>query len=382
MSSPSSISSTEAVVDLSSLADNLTEVRRRLSPGCEVLAVLKADAYGHGALPIAQALAGLNVSRFGVASPAEGIALRQAGLTQQILILGPLFPEQLPQLVANHLTPTISSPDLLQSLIRLLSNRNAAFPVHIKVDTGMGRLGVQPEALPELLDSPAFKGLLKAEGVMTHLADADNEDPRYTIEQLSSLRSVLARMEAAGFKVPIVHAANSAAILGHPSSHLTMVRPGLLLYGYAPSPRLSQGLDFTPILTLRTKVAQVRTIQPGGSVSYARSYRAVRPTTIAVLPIGYADGYNRGLSNRGAVLIKGRRAPIVGRVCMDMTMVDVTHIPSVHAGDIVTVIGAEENDQITAADLASWLDTIPYEILCAIGPRIPRIYTHSTPQGQ
>jgi len=352
-------------------------VRRRLSPHCEVLAVLKADAYGHGAVPIAKALANLDVTRFGVASPSEGVALRQAGLTHQILILGPLFPEQLPDLIAHHLTPTISSLELVAPLSRLLQDRKDPYPVHIKVETGMGRLGFLPDAVTDLLALPVFKSVLRVEGLMTHLADADNEDSHYTKQQLALLQSALTRIESAGFNVPIVHAANSAAIIAHPSTHLTLVRPGLLLYGYAPSPRLSEKLAITPILTLKTKVAQVRHLEPGASVSYARSYRAARPTTIAVLPIGYADGYSRGLSNRGAVLIRGRRAPIVGRVCMDMTMVDVTNIPDIHAGEPVTVIGRDGSDRITAVDLADWLDTIPYEVLCGIGARIPRIYTHS-----
>ena len=342
--------------------------------------MLKADAYGHGALQIAEALAEMQVRRFGVASPAEGIALRKHAFRHQILILGPLFPEQLPQIIAHRLTPVISSPDLLPPLVQILSGQQEPYPVHIKIDTGMGRLGLAPDAVVDLVGSPAFKGPLKVEGLMTHLADADNENEDYTKEQLAVLQSTLDRFESAGIKIPFVHAANSAAVIGHPSSHLTMVRPGLALYGYAPAQRLCHRLDLKPVLTWKTKIAQVRTIQPGGSVSYARAYRATRPTTVAVLPIGYADGYSRALSNRGAVLIKGQRAPVVGRVCMDMTMVDVTHIPSVRAGDAVTVIGSDGTGRITAQDLADWLNTIPYEILCAIGPRIPRTYVHSHDQ--
>lgn len=375
MSSLSSIFPTQAIVDLSALAHNLETVRRRLPAGCDILAVLKADAYGHGALPVAKALAGLRVHRFAVASPAEGITLREAGLTQQILVLGPLFPEQLPQLVAHRLTPAISNADLVDPLTRVLGNRSTPYSVHIKVDTGMGRLGLAPDYVPDLLGSPPFKGPLKAEGLMTHLADADNEDETYTKEQVALLQSVLVRIESAGITIPVVHAANSAAVVAHPPAHLTLVRPGLLLYGYPPASRLSRDLDLKPMLALRTKVAQVRTIQTGGSVSYGRTYRTTRPTKIAVLPIGYADGYSRRLSNNGAVLIKGRRAPIAGRVCMDMTMVDVTHIANVQAGDSVTVIGEDGSDRITATEIADWLQTIPYEILCGIGPRIPRVYT-------
>jgi alanine racemase len=379
LSAPSSISPTEAVIDLSALAHNLKAVQQRLSGACELLAVLKADAYGHGALPIARSLAALGVTRFGVASCSEGMALRQGGVGHQILVMGPLFPEQVPALIAHRLTPVISQPDQARALTNVLKPEDLPYPVHIKVETGMGRLGLDPESVPDFLLGSAFKQALCAEGLMTHLADADNEDERYTQEQLTLLRSLLSRLEASGLKIPAIHAANSAGILAHPSSYLTLVRPGLLLYGYAPHLRLSDRLQLTPVLTLNTRVAQIRMIPAGGSVSYGRSYRTTRPTRVAVLPLGYADGYSRALSNRGAVLVKGQRASIVGRVCMDMTMVDITHIPDIQAGEPVTVLGRQGSEAITAWDLAAWLNTIPYEILCAIGPRIPRTYVPPLP---
>jgi alanine racemase len=379
LSAPSSISPTEAVIDLSALTHNLKAVQQRLNGTCEILAVLKADAYGHGALPIARTLAALGVTRFGVASCSEGIALRRGGIGHQILVLGPLFPEQVSALVAHRLTPVISQPDQVRALTAVLKPEELPYPVHIKVETGMGRLGLDPETVPDFLCASAFTQALRAEGLMTHLADADNEDERYTKEQLALLQSLLNRLEASGLKIPIIHAANSAGILAHPSSYLTLVRPGLLLYGYAPHPRLSDRLQLTPVLTLTTKIAQIRLIPAGASVSYGRSYRTTRPTRVAILPLGYADGYSRALSNRGAVLIKGRRAPIVGRVCMDMTMVDVTHIADIDAGEPVTVLGRQGPDAITAWDLAAWLNSIPYEILCAIGPRIPRTYVPPLP---
>jgi alanine racemase len=258
--------------------------------------------------------------------------------------------------------------------------------VHIKVDTGMGRLGLASDHVLSLLQSPWFKGPLKAEALMTHLADADGPDPDYTRTQIARFQSVIGQIEAAGLSVPFLHAANSAAILRHPSAHFNMVRPGLMLYGYRSSPadaaipshlanpaEHEQGL-LKPILTLSTRVVQVRNLGKGESVSYNRTYRTSRPSRIAVLPIGYADGYSRLLSNRGQVLIKGSRADIVGRVCMDMTMVDVTPLPAVAAGDEAVLIGRQGEAQISAAEVAAWTGTIPYEVLCAIGPRVPRVY--------
>ena len=209
---------------------------------------------------------------------------------------------------------------------------------------------------------------------MTHLADSDGSDPSHTQRQLERFRDVLDRCRCRGLAVPIAHAANSAAMIRFPESHFSLVRPGISLYGYHTLPESVPYTGLTPILSLRTKVMQLRSLKPGDSVSYNRTFVAKRPSTIAVLPIGYADGYNRRLSNRGFVLVHGRRAPIVGLVCMDMTMIDVTDIPLVQAGDAVTLIGRNGSDAIWADDLADWTGTIPYEILCAIGPRIPRLY--------
>jgi alanine racemase len=254
--------------------------------------------------------------------------------------------------------------------------------VHIKVDTGMGRLGLAPDQVLPLLQSPWFKGPLKAEALMTHLADADGPDPDYTRTQIARFQSVVDQVEAAGLAVPFLHAANSAAILRYPSAHFNLVRPGLMLYGYQSSadatvssnPAGHKQALLRPVLTLSARVVQVRNLGQGESISYNRTYRTSRPSRIAILPIGYADGYSRLLSNRGQVLIKGSRADIVGRVCMDMTMVDVTSLPTVATGDEAVLIGRQGDAEISAAEVAAWTGTIPYEVLCAIGPRVPRVY--------
>jgi alanine racemase len=270
----------------------------------------------------------------------------------------------------------VTEQRLLPALAKAAEALRNPFPIHIKVDTGMGRLGVSPSELAALFNDLAGWNSLRLEGFMTHLADSDGNDPSHTDQQLKTFRGLLEQVEQRGLTVPLVHVANSAAIVRYPQSHFSLVRPGIMLYGYhtlpdsVPCPRLE------PVLSLHSTVMQVRTIKPGETVSYNRTFIAKRPSTIAVLPIGYADGYSRRLSNKGLVLVGGKRAPIVGLICMDMTMVDVSDIASVRVGDSVTLIGRHGQDAIWADEIAGWTGTIPYETLCAIGPRIPRVYQH------
>ena len=338
------------------------------------MAVVKANAYGHGAVEISRALVDRGISRLAVASILEGVGLRQAGITTQILVLVDVFDEQWKDLLAYRLTPVITDQRLLPVLAKTVDALDQPFSIHLKVDTGMGRLGLSPDEFMRVIEAlPQWKSL-HVEGLMTHLADSDGDDPGHTEAQLELFRQLLSQCTRRGITIPIVHAANSAGLLRFPQSHFSLVRPGIALYGYHTLPHSEPCTELKPILSLRTKVMQMRTLRPGDTVSYNRTFVAKRPSTIAVLPVGYADGYNRRLSNTGFVLIHGRRAPISGLVCMDMTMVDVTDIPSVQVGDAVTLIGKDEADAIWADDLARWTGTIPYEILCAIGPRIPRLY--------
>lgn len=348
-------------------------MRKRIPAHCEILAVVKADAYGHGAAAVVPALEKHGVGRFGVATLQEGLNLRESGCRSAIVVLGAWFPDHAADLVAHRLTPIIYETRLAQALARA-APRDAPYPVHLKVDTGMGRLGMSPEEALALLDSPAFQSTLRAEGLVTHLADADNEDPGYTATQLQTFDGLIRRIEAAGYRIPLRHASNSAGILYHPSAHFNVVRPGIMLYGYeaAGPPRPSAGLQ--PVLSLTATVAQVRAFPAGQRVSYSGLFTTTRPSRIAVLSIGYADGYDRKLTGRAFALINGRRAPVVGRICMDMTMVDVTDVPEVQAGDQAVLIGEQGAEHISAADVAAWLETIPYEVLCGIGPRVPRVY--------
>jgi alanine racemase len=338
------------------------------------MAVVKANAYGHGAVETTRALARQGTERFAVASLDEGIALRQAGISASIVVLGGLFEEQVSELVAHRLTPVVSDGRIIPALAKAVHAHQAPYPIHLKIETGMGRLGFSPEELLVLLDNPFVKSPLQVEGFMTHLADADGKDSVFTDRQLDAFRTVVEQVQHRGFALPLVHMANSAAIVRFPGAHFSLVRPGIMLYGYHTLPASVSVPDLKPVLSLHTTIVQLRTIPQGGTVSYNCTFVATRPTRIAVLPIGYADGCSRRLSHRGSVLIRGRRASIVGLVCMDMIMVDVTDIAEVQVGETATLIGQQGREAIWADEVAGWIDTIPYEILCGIGSRVPRLY--------
>lgn len=374
MTAISTVLPTYATVNLAALAHNLSLITGYLPPSCEVMAIVKANAYGHGAVAVAQALATRGIKRFAVASLNEGIELRHAGISGPIVVLGALFEGQLTDLVAHRLTPVVSDEQILPSLANAVRAQPAPYPIHLKVETGMGRLGLSPKELLTLLDNHIVRNPLQVEGVMTHLADADGEDGAFTERQLSDFRVLLEQIRQRGLALPLVHAANSAAIVRYPDAHFSLVRPGIMLYGYHTLPASVPAPALKPVLSLRSTVVQVRTIPQGGTVSYNGTFVATRTTRIAVLPIGYADGYSRQLSNRGYVLIQGRRAPIVGLVCMDMIMVDVTDLTPVNIGETVTLIGQQGTESIGADDVAGWIGTIPYEVLCGIGSRVPRLY--------
>lgn len=373
MYQPSESSPTLASVNLTALGQNVAHVRR-LAPHADILAVVKANAYGHGALEITQALQRLAIHRFGVATVDEGMALRQAGIQDAILVMGATVPAQFAELVAHRLTPVLYRADLIPAFVAHVRSGSSPYPVHVKVETGMGRLGVSPHEVLDVLQGTEFQATLRLEGLMTHLADADNHGNDHTELQLARFQRTLDRLRQRGLAVPLVHAANSAGIIRYPNSLHSLVRPGIMLYGYHTLSQDIEAPELQPVLTWKTSIAHLHRIQTGDSVSYNRTFIASRPSHIAVLPVGYADGYNRLLSNRGRVLIGGRRVPVIGRVCMDMTLVDVTDIPGVTIGQEVILIGQQGSERITAADLAAWQQTIPYEILCAIGPRVPRRY--------
>src|SRR6185437_16090589 len=368
---------TVAIVDLTALVHNLSQFRRMLSPGCDVIAVVKANAYGHGAIETSRTLIRHGVTRLAVFSTEEGVTLRQAGITVPIVVLGPIFHEQFGDLFAHQLTPVVSDPSMVPTLAQAAASRATPYPIHLKIETGMGRLGLTQDELKTLFNSHQFPSSLQLEGLMTHLADADGSNPDATEQQISRFNEAAKIVLENGFRVPLVHVSNSGGAVRFRSTHFSLVGPGIMLYGYHTLPGTVEAPGLRPVLSLKTCVAQLRTIQPGETVSYNRTFTAKRLTRIAVLPIGYAGGLSRHLSNRGSVLIRGRRAPIAGLVCMDMILADITAIPGVIVGDEVVLIGQQENEHITARDIAEWTGTISYEVLCAISPQIPRIY-HSS----
>lgn len=336
--------------------------------------VVKANAYGHGAVEIAQALTHQGIVRLAVFSIEEGIALRQASIAVSIVVLGPIFEQQFADLFAHQLTPVVSDSLTLAALGRHVAQGASPYPIHLKVETGMGRLGVTQYELETIISKRTFPSSLYLEGLLSHFADSDGVAPESTNHQIERFERALRVVRAEGFSVPLVHLSNSAGIVRFSSAHYSLVRPGIMLYGYHTLPPTIHGPALKPVLSLTTRIAQLRLIQPGETVSYNRTFMAKRPTRIAVLPIGYSTGVSRQLSNRGQVLIRGRRAAIAGIVCMDMIMVDVTDIPDVMVGDEVVLIGTQGNERITAGDVAEWIGTISYEVLCAISPKIPRLY--------
>jgi alanine racemase len=379
VSAPDRRSATVATVDLSALAHNLSEVRRLIPSACRIFAVVKADAYGHGLVEVARALARRQVGGFAVATVQEAVSLRNAGIREPVLVMAGLLPDETPELIRYGLTPVVYDRTFATRLAEQIPANAAPWPIHLKIDTGMGRLGFTPAEAWETISNLRTAGRLRIEGLMTHLADADSADPAYTNRQLAVLDELVTRARLADVPIPLVHAAGTAGILAHPASHRDAVRPGLMLYGYHTCEHLSAPVTLQPVLSLSSKVIQIRSLKTGDSVSYNRTFIAKRPSRIAVLPIGYADGYSRALSDRASVLVRGSRAPVVGRVCMDLTMIDVTDVPGATAGDDVILLGRQETESITADDLAGWQDSIPYEVLCAIGTRVPRIYRPDEP---
>lgn len=359
-------------VDLEAISHNVRRVVDIVGPGVTVLAVLKADGYGHGMVRVARTALNNGACYLGVASINEGEILRQSGITAPILVLGYTPAWQARELVLNSLSAAVFNFEVAQALSRAARELNRQVQVHVKVDTGMGRLGLLPDDVANFVQELRTLPNLVLEGIFTHFSVADS-DPDYTRWQVDRFRQVLDTLAKGGLEIPLVHAANSAAILTLPESHFSMVRLGLAMYGLHPSPQVPCPPDFAPALAFKTQVAQVKTLPPGSFVSYGNTYQTVGQQQIAVIPVGYADGFRRAPRHWGEVLVRGRRAPIVGRVCMDQTMIDVTHIPDVRQGDEVVLIGEQGGARITAEDVAERLGTINYEVVSEILARVPRV---------
>lgn len=364
-----------AEVDLEALVHNLKTIKKRLSPGTEIMAVVKANAYGHGAPAVAAAAIKGGARWLGVASLEEGLELRQRSITAPILILGYTPPSDAEELVRGNFSQTVFCWEQLEDLNRVGARRGTPLAIHLKIDTGMGRLGFLPCQMEELWTVLKDLPYLRLEGVFTHLAWADGPHLSYTHKQIEAFQQALGLMRRANLSPLWIHAANSAGLLRLPQSHFNLVRTGILLYGYYPSPDLaSLDLDLKPVLTLKTQIISLKELPAGSCVSYGCTFKTSSPTRVAVLPVGYADGYAWNLSNKAQVLIRGQRVPVVGRVCMDHCMVDVTALPEIQLGEEVVLVGGQGKEFISAEEVACWRGTMVYEVLTSISSRVARVY--------
>lgn len=348
---------------------------RKAAKNAQVMAAIKADAYGHGAVEVAKTLEAQGIEMFGVASIEEGIELREAGITSKILILSPILYNQIDTAIEYRLMPTISELDFFKKLNDKLMRLKRPLTVHVEIDTGMTRTGLPYRDAEDALIRFGRSPLIRIEGIFSHfpLADGDGAFSRKQIEDFAELMKKINRQ---GQKISYYHIANSAGIFRYARSHFNLVRPGLSLYGLKPSSSITLNEDFRPVMALKSRIVNIHTVPARTPISYGHTYRTKKRSTIATLSVGYGDGYPRMLSNTGAVLYQGQKAPIVGAICMDLMMVDVSRIPEVHIGDVVTLIGQDSGIEISAEECATKCRTIVYELTSGIGPRVARLYKY------
>ena len=358
-----------AEVDLDAVARNVRLLKGQAN-GAALMAVVKANAYGHGAVPVGRAALAAGADRLGVICVDEGEQLRRAGIGAPILVMGYTPATDAARLVELSLAATVASRETAEALAGAAAQRGVRLAVHLKVDTGLNRYGLTPVEALALADWLRGVSSLEVEGLFSHFASADEADKGYTLDQYARFRQVAEKLDW----VPIRHVSNTASLLDMPDLSLEMVRPGLGVCGLYPSSEVRRDLGLAPALALKSRIVRLNALDPGDSVSYGRTWRAARPSLIGVVMCGYADGLPRGLSNRGSVLVRGQRVPIVGRVCMDMCMVDVTEVPDVATADEVVLIGRQGEEEIGADEVANLAGTISYEILSAISARVPRLY--------
>ncbi len=378
---------TWAEIDLAAYAHNIRSLRGIARPPARLMAVVKANGYGHGAVQVAREALSNGAQYLGVARLNEAIPLREAGLEAPILILGYSSPELASLLIAYDLTQTVYSLSTASALSEQAVRKGEKINVHLKVDSGMGRLGLllastsgSPDKTAiqktvQTIESIARLPGLTVEGIFTHFATADSADKSYADLQLQRFMELLNCLQKEGLELPVKHAANSAALIDIPDSHLDMVRPGIATYGLHPSDEVNKHIiDLKPVMTLKSRIIHVKEVAPGFNISYGITFQTKTHTTIATVPVGYADGFNRLLSSRGHMLVHGCRVPIVGRVCMDLTMLDVGGLADVALEDEVVVFGKQGNEAVTADEIAADLDTINYEVVSTITARVPRVY--------
>jgi alanine racemase len=367
---------TLCIIDHRALRWNFKQIRALVGARVQILSMVKANGYGHGAVAVAQTLADAGTSAFGVATVEEGIELRRARIKQPILVLAGVYLKQLEQFLQFHLTPVVHEIATVKALDKQLQELKATLPVEFEVDTGMGRIGFPAVDIDTWLPALAKLKSVKLRGVFSHFSDAETANERYTQKQLASFNQVLNRFAQAKVIHRSSHMAKSAALITEPAAHFAMVRPGLILYGMYPAPALKKQIDLKPVLKWKTRIIQLKRVASGTPIGYGRTFVTKRNSLIATLPVGYADGYRRLFSNRAQVLVGGKRAPVVGRVSMDLTTIDVTDIRNIQQGDEVVLLGGQDGAEIGADEIAGWANTISYEIFTSIGARVPRIHVN------
>lgn len=364
-----------AEINLDNLENNIKEIRR-VSESKDIIAVIKADGYGHGALDIAPTLLENGATRIAVAVISEAVELREGGINCPIMILGFTPPTFADELIDYNIEQTVFTYDLAKALSDAAVKKNRTAKIHIALDTGMGRIGFFPDekSVEEVYKISKLPNII-LEGLFSHFAAADEKDKEYTNQQVEKYNWFYNRLLEKHVKINIRHVANSAAIIDMPELHYDAVRPGIILYGYYPSEEVNkEKINLKPVMTLKTNIVNIKTMDPGMCISYGRKFRTERKSIIATIPIGYADGYTRLLFNKAKVIINGKFAPVVGRICMDQCMVDVTDIGNVNVGDEVILLGEDKGLKFNADDIADLIGTINYEITCMIGKRVPRVY--------
>lgn len=354
-------------INLKNLENNIKKVKNKLA-NKKLLAVVKADAYGHGAVAVSSRASAMGVDFLGIGIAEEGIELRNAGIQTPIIILAQELKERAEEIVLFNLIPTVCSRDFLESLEREGKRQNKKVSIFVMVDTGMGRYGVSADEFIYFIKLIKSKNFVELKGVMSHFPVADSDED-FTEKQIDTFNELMKVSSSLGIKIPIKSMANSAAFLQYEHSLFNMVRLGLLLYGISPVEKINPS-EYKPVMTVKSKISFIKTIPPGHSVSYSRTFIAEKPTTVATVPLGYADGYDRALSNKGWMMVHGKKAPVIGNVTMDTTMIDVTPIAEAKIGDEVIVM----DKGVTAWDIAKTIGTIPYEIVSRMGKRLPRLY--------
>lgn len=365
---------TRVEIDLNAVVHNTAQIRRLIGPERKLLAMVKANGYGHGAVQVSRAALEGGADFLGVAIPEEGVELRDAGIEAPVIVMALSPLAQADCIVKNDLSQAICTEEMALAIDRAARKVEKKAKVHLKVDTGMGRIGIPPKEAFSLIQRISGLSHLEIEGIYTHFSEAESMDPSFTMKQVEAFMVLCGRLRQEGIDIPLRHMANSAALIGFPEILLDMVRPGLIIYGLYPSPELKSSIALRPVMAFKTEIAYVKSIPEGTSISYGRTFISDRPMRVATMCAGYADGYSRHLSNKGEVLVRGKRARILGKVCMDMIVIDVSDIPDADVGDEVVLFGTQQGEQIEVDEIADRIGTINYEVVCGIGQRVPRIY--------